>query len=106
MNISWIYLILAIILEVFATTMMKLSNGLNLLIPTVCMFIGYILCFTFLSFSLKHIDVSIAYAVWCAMGIVLIALIGMLFFNESMNSVKLLGLLFIIIGVVTLKLYS
>lgn len=103
---GWIYLVCAILLEIFGTTMMKLSNGMTILLPTIGMFTGYILCFASLAMALKTIEMSVAYAIWCALGIVLITLIGILFFHESFNIPKLLGLILIVIGVVTLKLNS
>lgn len=103
---GWVYLILAILLEIFSTTMMKLSNGMTNLLPTVGMFIGYILCFACLSMALKTIEMSVAYAIWCALGIVLIAVIGMVFFHEGFNYPKLTAIILIIVGVVTLKLNS
>lgn len=101
---GWIYLTLAIILEVFATSMMKMSNGLSQMLPTVLMFVGYALCFTALALALKTIDVSVAYAIWSALGIVLISIIGIYFFGESFSYAKLISILVIIIGVVSLKL--
>lgn len=102
---GWIFLIIAILLEVFATSMMKmLSNGLTMLFPTIAMFVGYIACFVFLALALKTIDVSIAYAIWSAAGIILISIIGMLYFNEHFSYAKLVSILIIVIGVVSLKL--
>ncbi|MBS6603868.1 MAG: multidrug efflux SMR transporter [Brachyspira sp.] len=103
---GWIYLILAIILEIFGTSMMKLSNGLTVLLPTAAMFAGYILCFVCLSLALKTIDMSIAYAIWSAVGIILIAIIGIIFFHENFTITKLTGILLIVIGVITVKLSS
>lgn len=103
---GWVYLILAILLELFGTTMMKLSNGLTNIMPTAAMFAAYILCFVFLSLALKTIDMSVAYAIWSAVGIVLIALIGMLCFHESINIAKTTGIILIIAGVITVKLNS
>lgn len=103
---GWLYLILAIILELFGTSMMKLSNGLTVLWPTIAMFAGYVLCFIFLSFALKTIDMSVAYAIWSAVGIVLIAIIGIVFFHENITFVKLAGILLIVTGVITVKLNS
>lgn len=103
---GWIYLLLAILLEIFGTTMMKLSNGMSSLLPTIGMFTGYILCFASLSMALKTIDMSMAYAIWSALGIVIIAAIGLIFFHESFNYAKLTGIILIVIGVVTLKLNS
>lgn len=103
---GWMYLLLAILLEIFGTTMMNLSNGMTSLYPTIGMFAGYFLCFASLSMALKTIDMSTAYAIWCALGIVLIAAIGMIFFHENFNYAKLTGIILIVIGVITLKLNS
>lgn len=103
---GWVYLICAILLEVFATTLMKLSNGLTVLVPTIGMFAGYIACFAFLAFALKTIDMSIAYAIWSALGIIVISIIGMLYFHEHFSYAKLISILIIVIGVVSLKLSS
>lgn len=103
---GWLYLILAIILELFGTSMIKLSNGLTVLWPTIAMFAGYVLCFIFLSFALKTIDMSVAYAIWSAVGIVLIAIIGIVFFHENITFAKLAGILLIVTGVITVKLNS
>ena len=103
---GWLYLILAIILELFGTSMMKLSNGLTVLWPTIAMFAGYVLCFIFLSFALKTIDMSVAYAIWSAVGIVLIPIIGIVFFHENITFAKLAGILLIVTGVITVKLNS
>lgn len=101
---GWIYLIIAIIFEVFGTTMMKLSNGFSNLVPSILMFVAYILCFAVLSLALKTIDVGVAYTIWSAVGMTLIALIGIFYFGENFTITKGLSLLIIVIGVVSLKL--
>ena len=101
---SWIYLILAIIFETLATTLLKMSHGFSLLLPSIGTFIGYILCFLFLSYALKSIDMSIAYAIWCACGILLISTIGIFFFHESISTLKVVSIVLIILGTVGLKL--
>ncbi len=101
---GWGYLILAIIFEVFETTMMKLSNGLSNIIPSVLMFVGYIASFAMLAIALKTIDVSVAYAIWSAIGIILISIIGIFYFGESVSLAKVISILVIITGVVSLKL--
>lgn len=103
---GWLYLILAIGFEVFATTMMKLSNGLSALVPTILMFVGYIACFALLALSLKQIEVSVAYAIWSALGIVLISIIGIFCFQEHFSYQKLISIMVIIVGVISLKLSS
>ena len=101
---SWIYLILAIIFETLATTFLKLSNGFSVLIPSVGTILGYILCFLFLSYALKTIDISIAYAIRGAFGILLISIIGMLFFHETISILKISSIILIILGTVGLRL--
>ncbi len=101
---SWLYLVLAIIFETLGTTALKMSNGFSVLLPSVATIITYILCFLFLSFALKTIDVSVAYAIWSAFGILLISIIGIIFFHESINFIKIISILLIIFGTVGLKL--
>lgn len=101
---SWIYLILAIILETIATTLLKLSNGFSVLLPSIGTILGYGLCFLFLSYALKTIDMSVAYAIWCAFGILLVSAIGMFFFNETISILKIASIVLIILGTVGLRL--
>ncbi|MBN3922904.1 multidrug efflux SMR transporter [Nostoc sp. NMS4] len=101
MSISdWIYLVLAILFEVSGTTCMKLSQGFTKTVPSVLIFVFYGLCFTFLTFALKRLEVSVAYSVWAGLGTVLIALIGIIWFRESATLIKLVSIALIIIGVI------
>lgn len=100
----WFYLLLAIVLEVTGTTCMKLSAGFTKTLPSVLMFVFYILSFSALTLALKKVDVSVAYAIWSGMGTALIATIGILWFNEPLTMLKLISLALIIIGVIGLNL--
>ena len=101
---TWLYLILAILLEVSGTTCMKLSQGFTKVVPSILLFVFYTLSFSMLTLALKRIDVSIAYAVWSGVGTALIATIGVLWFKEPATAVKLVSLGLIILGVVGLNL--
>lgn len=101
---EWIYLTLAIAFEITATTLMKVSNGFTKILPSIGTFLGYIICFTCLSIALKKIDISIAYAIWSAVGIVVLSAIGVFVFKESISVLKVISILFIILGVVGLNL--
>lgn len=101
---SWIYLILAVILEVSGTTCMKISQGFTKFLPSLFIFIFYGSSLAFLTLTLKKIEVSIAYAVWSALGTALIAAIGIVWFRESINPLKVISLMAIIAGVVGLHL--
>ena len=103
---SWVHLILAIIFETFATTFLKMSNGFSVLMPSIGTVIGYVLCFFFLSYALKTIDISVAYAIWGSLGILLISIIGMVFFHESVSVLKVASIALIIFGTAGLRLAS
>lgn len=101
---NWIYLILAIIFETLGTTALKLSNGFSILLPSIGTVVSYILCFLFLSFALKTIDMSVGYAIWGSLGILLISIIGIVFLHESISFLKIASILLIILGTIGLRL--
>ena len=101
---AWIYLVLAILLEVSGTTCMKLSEGFTRMLPSVLLFVFYTLSFVMLTLALRKLDVGVAYAVWSGVGTALIATIGVLWFKEPATALKLISLGLIIIGVVGLNL--
>jgi small multidrug resistance pump len=100
----WIYLIIAILTEVAGTTSLKLSQGLTKIIPAIAVAFFYIISFITLAFALKKIEVGTAYAIWSGIGTALIALIGFLWFQESMNALKVVSLGLIILGVIGLNM--
>ena len=101
---TWVYLFLAIVLEVAGTTNMKLSQGFTKLGPSVAMVVFYALSFGGLTLALKGIDVSVAYAIWSGLGTALIAAIGILWFKEPTTAIKMISLGLIVTGVVGLNL--
>ncbi|MRG76195.1 MAG: QacE family quaternary ammonium compound efflux SMR transporter [ANME-2 cluster archaeon] len=98
------YLIMAIIFEVAGTTCMKLSYGFTKAVPSILMIILYLLSLGSLTFALKKMDVSIAYAIWAGLGTALIATVGILWFEEPVTALKIISLGLIIIGVIGLNL--
>jgi small multidrug resistance pump len=101
---SWFYLVLAIVLEVSGTTSMKLSHGFTKILPSVLIFLFYGLSLSALTLALRSIDVSLAYAVWSGLGTALIATVGVLWLKEPLNTLKVVSLVLIIIGVIGLNL--
>jgi small multidrug resistance pump len=101
---SWLYLVAAIVLEVAGTTSMKLSQGFTKMFPALLMFLFYGLSLSALTLALKRIDVSVAYAVWSGLGTALIATVGVLWLKEPLNTLKVVSLMLIIIGVIGLNL--
>ncbi len=101
---SWVWLVGAIVTEVMGTTSMKLSAGMTKIGPTVALFVFYVLSLTCLTFALKRIDVSVAYAIWSGLGTMLIACIGVAWFGEAISAMKVASIVLIIAGVVGLNL--
>lgn len=100
---AWVYLALAILFEVSGTSLMKLSAGFTKWLPSLGMFVCYLLSLSVLNLALKKIDVGVAYAVWSGVGTALIAMIGFYFFQESFSWFKFFCILLIIIGVAGLN---
>ena len=101
---SWMWLYLAIVLEVAATVCMKLSDGCSRAIPSVFMVLFYGVSFFPTVMALRRLDVGMAYAVWSAVGTALVTIIGMVLFKEQMSPAKMAAIGIIIFGVVMLNL--
>ncbi|WP_042349294.1 DMT family transporter [Bacillus massiliigorillae] len=100
----FVLLFIAIISEVFGSSMLKVSNGFKRLWPSIGVVIGMGIAFFCLSLSLKHLPLGTAYAIWSGVGTALTAVIGVLVWKEKMHAKKLVGLILIIGGVVIMKL--
>ncbi len=98
------YLAMAIVLEVSGTTCMKLSEGFTRLTPSVLVFVLYGMSFSLMILALKKMELGVVYAIWSGVGTALIALIGIAWFQESMSLLKIVSILFIVLGVVGLRL--
>ncbi|MFN3889811.1 MAG: DMT family transporter [Beijerinckiaceae bacterium] len=104
MSISYVYLALAIVAEVVATTALTASNGLTRPAPVVIMALGYATAFVFLALSLRAIPVGVAYAIWSGVGVVLITGIGWVLFRQTLEPPALAGIGLILAGVLVLHL--
>ncbi len=101
---GWLWLSVAIALEVAGTTMIKLSDGFANIVPTVLVFVFYGAAFSLMIVVMKYLDLSLAYAVWAGVGTALVAAIGILWFNEPATLLKLGSIGLIVLGVVGLRL--
>ncbi len=104
MTKAWLILLAAIMLEICGTTSMKLSEGFTRLVPSILIFVFYGLSFAGLTLAIKHIDVSVAYAVWSGLGTAIIAVIGVCWFKEPVHAAKIVSIAMIIIGVIGLNM--
>ncbi len=103
---AWIYLLIAGLFEVGFTTLIKLSNNFERLLPTIGFIILAIFSFSSLSFSLKTIPLGTAYAVWTGIGAFGTAIIGILYFGEATDFWRLFFLFCLIFSIIGLKLAS
>jgi len=96
----------AIVLEVIGTTMLQKSEQFTKLLPTLTMAACYLGAFYFLSIVLKTMPVGLAYAIWSGLGIVLISIVGYTLFGQKLDMPALIGISFIIMGVLIVNLFS
>lgn len=101
---GWLFLALAIVLELSGTVSMKLSDSFSRWVPSVLMFVFYGASFTCLNFALGYMKVSTVYAIWSGIGIVLISLVGGFVFQEKLSLSSMLWIGIIVIGVIGLNM--
>ena len=103
---TYVFLFIAIVSEVIATAALKSTEGFTRLLPSVVTVAGYASAFYFLSLTMRVLPTGIVYATWSGVGIVLISLIGWLYYRESLSVTTLSGMALIIAGVVVVNLSS
>ena len=103
---SYLYLIMAIIFEVIGTAALQASEQFTRPKPLILTALGYMAAFYFLSLVLRTMPVGIAYAIWSGLGVVLITLVGRVWFGQRLDMPAILGLGLIIAGVAVINLFS
>ncbi len=102
----WLYLVLAILAEVVATTSLKASDGFQKLVPSLLVVIGYAVAFYLLSQTIKVIPVGITYAVWSGAGVVLVSIASWLLYGQKLDQAAVFGIGLILAGVLVINLFS
>ena len=100
---SWTILFLAGIFEIFWAVGLKYSDGFTKLFPTIFTIVTMIISFYLLSLALKALPIGTAYAVWVGIGTVGTVIAGIMLFGESMTLIRVISILFLLIGIVGLK---
>ena len=102
------YFLLAISIgfELLGTTFLKYSEGYTKLMPSLISIISYVICFYSFSKALHSVNLSIAYATWSAVGLIVTGLISVFLFKESLTPIGVAALIMITIGVVVLNMYG
>lgn len=103
---AYAYLAGAIATEVAGTSVLKLSDGFENLLPAAVAVTAYVVSFYFVAQALTDLPVGLVYATWSAVGIVSLALVGVVAFDEQLDATGVLGMALVIAGIVVLNVYS
>jgi multidrug transporter EmrE-like cation transporter len=101
-----IYLGIAIVGEVIATSFLRAAAGFTQLVPSIVVVVGYGVTFYFFSLALQTIPVGIGYAIWSGAGIVLISIIAYFAYGQTLDLPALIGIGLIMAGVLVINLFS
>ena len=101
---AWVYLSVAILLEIFGTLLLKLSDGFDKWHWGILSILCYVACFWFLAPALKVLPVGVVYAIWSGIGIAAIGIIGYFAFDEKLGATQLAFIAMIFIGAMGLRL--
>ena len=101
-----VYLTIAIISEVIATTALKAAEGFTKPMPSLVVIIGYGVAFYFLSLTLRTIPFGITYAIWSGVGLVLICAAGWILYGQALDLAAIIGIVLIVIGVLVINIFS
>ena len=102
----YLYLLIAIVAEVVATTSLKASESFTRLGPSLLVVGGYAVAFYLLTLCLKSISVGVVYATWSRLGIALVAIAGAVIYKQVPDLAAIAGMALIIAGVVIMNLFS
>lgn len=103
---EWIYLVIAGFLEVGWAMGLKYSQGFTIILPSILTVLGMVASFYFLSLSLKSLPIGNAYAIWTGIGTVGTVVLGIILFKDPIDVMRMICIIFIVIGIVGLKLIS
>ena len=103
---KWIFLGLAIISEVIATTSLKSTEGFTKLVPSIIVVVGYTAAFYFVSLTLDTLPVGIVYAIWSGVGIALVAILSVIVLDQKLDPGAVIGMGLIIAGVLVMRVFS
>lgn len=104
--LAWLLVAVSVVAEVIGTVALKYSDGFSRVVPSGAAAACYALAIWLMAVAMRHLDMGITYAVWAASGTAATALVGIMFFGEQAGSIKMLGLVFVVGGVVMLNLGS
>jgi small multidrug resistance pump len=102
----WLYLAVAIVSEVVATSALKATGEFTRWFPTLLVVVGYASAFYFLTLTLRTIPLGVTYAIWSGVGMALISLVGWIVYHQTLDAAAFVGISLIVAGVVVLNFFS
>ena len=103
---TYFILLIAIICEVAGTMLLPVTQNFTKVIPTLCLTIFYLASFYLMTFVMDKLPIAIVYATWSGLGVFTIAILGYIFFKQNLSWQAVLGLFFIVLGVILVNNYS
>jgi small multidrug resistance pump len=103
---QWLYLAIAIVSEVVATSAVKSSENFTHLVPSILVVVGYGIAFWFLSLTLKTIPLGVTYAIWSGAGVAIVSVVGVIVYKQALDVPAMLGIALIVSGVIVLNSFS
>ena len=103
---QWVYLAVAIVSEVIATSALKAAQGFTRWLPSLLVVAGYASAFYFLSLTLRSIPLGVSYAIWSGVGVALVTLVGWALYDQRLDLPAFIGIGLIIAGVLVLNVFS
>jgi len=103
---TYLFLTIAILAEVAATSALKASDEFTKIIPTIIVIVGYGIAFYFMTLVFRVLPIGITYAIWSGLGIVLVAIVGFIFYKQTLDIPAIIGMGLIISGVVVINVFS
>ena len=103
---TYLFLIGAIFCEVAGTMLLPVSQNFTKFLPTFALAAFYLTAFYLLTFVVNKLPIAIVYGVWSGLGIFTIAILGYIFFKQTLSWQAILGLFLIIVGVVLVNSFS
>ncbi|MDR9390559.1 MAG: multidrug efflux SMR transporter [Trueperaceae bacterium] len=106
LSLAYVWLLLSIALEVFATSMLQASQQFTRPVASIATVLGYVGAFYLLSLALRAVPLAVAYAIWAGLGIVLVTLVGVVVYRQALDAPALIGIALIVAGVLVVNLFS
>ena len=103
---TYSFLLIAIFCEVAGTMLLPVSQNFTRIIPTACLTIFYLVSFYLMTFVMDKLPIAIVYATWSGLGIFTIAILGYIFFKQTLGWQAILGLFLIVAGITLVNIYS